>query len=78
MTFSIKFNIENFDHVAWVFGPYIAAWSYLRSIVTIHAGFLSGQFVGKLFMICIYDAKQQLLSLVFAIIASEESAANQG
>jgi hypothetical protein len=30
----IKFDVEIFDRVAWAFGPYIAAWSYLRSVLT--------------------------------------------
>jgi hypothetical protein len=46
--------------------------------LTIDAGFLSGQYVNKLFMICAYDAKQLLLSLVFVVVVGEESAANWG
>jgi hypothetical protein len=58
------------------FGPCIAAWPYLRLVLTIDAGFLSGRYVDKLFMACGYDAEQQLLSLVFVVIAGEKSMAN--
>jgi hypothetical protein len=73
---SIKFGVEIFDRVAWAFGPCIAAWPYLRPILTIDAGFLSGRYAGKLFMACDYDAEQQLLPLTFAVVAGEESVAN--
>jgi hypothetical protein len=73
---SIKFGVEIFDRVAWAFGPCIAAWPYLRPILTIDAGFLSGRYAGKLFMACDYDAEEQLLPLTFAIVAGEESVAN--
>jgi hypothetical protein len=48
--------------------PCIAAWSYLWSILTIDAEFLSGRYAGKLFMICAYDVEQQLLPLIFIIV----------
>jgi hypothetical protein len=54
---SIKFGVEIFDRVAWAFGLCIAAWPYLRPVLTIDAGFLSGRYVGKLFMACGYDAE---------------------
>jgi hypothetical protein len=57
---------------------YITTWSYLRLVLTIDAGFLSGRYVGKLFMTCDYDAEQQLLSFVFVIVTSEKSVANWG
>jgi hypothetical protein len=63
-------------HTFFIVGPYIAARAYLRSVLTIDAGFLSGQYVGKLFMACGYDAEQQLLSLVFAVVVGEKSVAN--
>jgi hypothetical protein len=66
---SIKFDVKIFNRVEWTFGPCIAAWSYLRPVLTIDTGFLSGRYVGKLFMACGYDAEQQLLSLVFAVVA---------
>jgi hypothetical protein len=68
---SIKFGVEIFDRVAWAFGPCIAAWLYLRPVLTIDAGFLSGQYAGKLFMACDYDAKQQLLLVTFTVVAGE-------
>jgi hypothetical protein len=75
---SIKFGVEIFYHVAWALVNVIAAWPYLRPVLTIDAGFLSGRYVGKLFMICGYDAKQQLLLLAFAVVAGEESVKNWG
>jgi MULE transposase domain len=73
---STKFSIKNFDCVAWTFGPCIIAWPYLQPVLTIDAEFLSCRYAGKLFMACSYDAEQQLLSLVFFIVAGEESVAN--
>jgi hypothetical protein len=75
---STKFGVKFFYHVVWAFGLCIAAWPYLRPILTIDARFLSGWYAGKLFMTCDYDVKQQLLSIVFVIIAGEESAAKYG
>jgi hypothetical protein len=54
---STKFGAEIFDHVAWAFGLYIGAWSYLRLILTIDNEFLSGRYADKLFMACGYDTK---------------------
>jgi hypothetical protein len=73
---STKFGVEIFDRVAWTFGPCIAAWPYLRPVLIIDAGFLSGRYADKLFMACGYDAEQQLLPLAFAVVAGEESVAN--
>jgi hypothetical protein len=73
---STKFGVKFFYHVAWTFGPCIAAWPYLRSVLTIDAGFLSGRYAGKLFMVCGYDVEQQLLSFAFVVVAGEESVAN--
>jgi hypothetical protein len=69
---SIKFGIEIFYRVAWTFGMCIAAWPYLRPVLTINARFLSGWYAGKLFMACGYDAEQQLLSLAFVVVAGEK------
>jgi hypothetical protein len=74
----IKFGVEIFDRVAWAFDPYITAWSYLWSVLTIVTRFLSGRYAGKLFTICGYDTEQQLLPFVFVVIAGEESMANWG
>jgi hypothetical protein len=73
---SIKFGVEIFDHIARAFGPCIAAWSYLWPVLTIDAGFLSGRYAGKIFMICVYDTEQQLLSLAFVIVVGKVSVAN--
>jgi hypothetical protein len=54
---SIKFSVEIFDRVVWAFSLYIASWSYLRPVLTIDAGFLSGRYADKLFLICDYDVK---------------------
>jgi MULE transposase domain len=51
---------------------------YLQLVLTIDAGFLLGQYAGKLFMICGYDAEQQLLPLAFAVVAGKESMTNWG
>jgi hypothetical protein len=75
---STKFDVEIFYRVAWAFGPCIAAWSYLRPVLTINVGFLSGRYAGKLFMACGYDAEQQLRSFTFVVVADEESVANWG
>jgi hypothetical protein len=73
---STKFGVEIFYCVTWTFGPYIAAWPYLRPILTIDTEFLLGRYAGKLFMACDYDAEQQLLSLACAVIADKKSMEN--
>jgi hypothetical protein len=73
---STKFGVEIFDCVAWTFGPCITAWPYLRPVLTINAGFLSGRYAGKLFMACDYDAEQQLLPLTFVVVVGETNVAN--
>jgi MULE transposase domain len=75
---STKFGVEIFDRVAWAFGSCIAAWPYLRPVLTIDTGFLSGRYAGKLFMACGYDAEQQLLPFAFAVVTDEKSVANWG
>jgi hypothetical protein len=55
---TIKFGVKIFDRVAWAFGHYITTWPYLRPVLTIDAGFLSGWYVGKLFMAYGYDVEQ--------------------
>jgi MULE transposase domain len=77
-TLSIKFGVEIFNRVAWAFGPCITTWPYLRLVLTIDARFLSGQYAGKLFMVCGYDAEQQLLPLAFAVVAGDERVINWG
>jgi hypothetical protein len=46
--------------------------------MAIDAGFLSGWYIGKLFMIYAYDAVEQLLPLTFTVVACEESIDNWG
>jgi hypothetical protein len=75
ITPSTKFGVD-FDRVAWAFGPCITTWPYLRPVLTINTGFLSGRYAGKLFMACGYDVEQQLLPLAFAVLAGEESVTN--
>jgi hypothetical protein len=58
---SIKFGVEIFNRIVWTFGLCIAARPYIRPVLTIDVGFLSGRYAGKLFMVCGYDAGQQLL-----------------
>jgi hypothetical protein len=58
---STKFGVKIFYRVVWTFGLCIAAWPYLRPVLTIDAGFLSDRYASKLFMECGYDVKQQLL-----------------
>jgi hypothetical protein len=75
---STKFDVKIFDRVAWAFGSCIAAWPYLRPVLTIDNKFLSSRYTDKLFMICDYDAEQQLLLLTFVVVAGEENVANWG
>jgi hypothetical protein len=53
MTLSTKFGVEIFDRVVWAFGPCIAAWPYLRPVLTIDTGFLLDRYASKLFMACV-------------------------
>jgi hypothetical protein len=73
---STREGVHIFNRVAWAFGPCIEAWPYLRPVISIDAGFLSGRYAGKLFMACAYDAEQHLLPLAFAVVAGEESGEN--
>jgi MULE transposase domain len=73
---STKFSVEIFNRVAWAFDPCIIAWPYLWPVLTIDTGFLSGQYAGKLFMVCSYDVEQQLLSHAFVVVAGEKSVIN--
>jgi MULE transposase domain len=75
---STKFGVKIFDRVAWAFSQCIVVWPYLQLVLTIDTGFLSGQYAGKLFMVFGYDAEQQLLPLVFAVVVGEKSVANWG
>jgi hypothetical protein len=74
---STEMGIRIFTRVAWAFGPCIESWPYLRPVISVDAGHLSGRYKGKLFMACAYDAEQQLLPIAFGI-ADEESSSNWG
>jgi hypothetical protein len=69
---SIKFDVKIFDRIAWTFDMCIAAWPYLRSVLTIDTGFLSGRYAGKLFIARSYDAEQQLLPLAFVVVVGRK------
>ena len=61
-----------FRAVAWAFGPCIAAFQYLRPVISIDACFLSGRYEGRLLIACGYDAENQLLPIAFAIVQKED------
>jgi hypothetical protein len=73
---STNFGVEIF------LSCYMGIWSvyfsmtYLRSVLTIDTRFLLGRYANKLFMICAYDIKQQLLSLAFAVVVDDKSVEN--
>jgi hypothetical protein len=58
MTPLIKFGVKIFYRVACIFGMCIATWTYLWLVLNIDAGFLSGRYASKQFMVCAYDAEQ--------------------
>ena len=61
-----------FRAVAWAFGPCIAAFQYLRPVISIDSCFLSRRYEGRLLIACGYDAENQLLPLAFAIVQKED------
>ena len=61
-------GVAQFRAVAWAFGPCIAAFQYLRPVISIDACFLSGRYDGRLLIACGYDAENQLLPIAFAIV----------
>jgi hypothetical protein len=70
-TGAIMQGVEHFVAVAWAFGPCIAAFRYLRPVISIDACFMSGRYEGRLLIACAYDAENQLLPLAFAIVEKE-------
>jgi MULE transposase domain len=64
-------NVKIFKFIAWAYGPCIAAFKHLRSVITIDAGFLSGCYKGRLLMACGYDANNKLIPLAFGIVDAE-------
>jgi hypothetical protein len=53
-------NVKIFKSIVWAYGPCIAAFKYLRPVIIIDAGFLSGRYKGRLLMACGYDVPQSL------------------
>jgi MULE transposase domain len=71
-------NVKIFKSINWAYGPCIAAFNYLRPVITIDAGFLSGHYKGRLLLMsCRYDVENKLLSLAFGIV-DEENMDNWG
>jgi hypothetical protein len=60
-----------FKSIPWAYVPCIAAFKYLRPVITIDAGFLSGHYKGRLLMTCGYDAENKLIRLAFRIVDAE-------
>ena len=61
-------GVAQFEAVAWAFGPCIAAFQYLRPVISIDACFLSGRYEGRLLIACGYYAENKLLPIAFAIV----------
>jgi hypothetical protein len=61
-------NVKMFKSIAWAYRPCIAAFKYLRFVITIDAGFLSGRYKGRLLMACGYDVENKLIPLAFEIV----------
>jgi hypothetical protein len=57
-----------FKSITWAYGPCIAAFKYLRPVITIDDEFLSGRYKDRLLMTCGYDAENKLIPLVFGIM----------
>jgi hypothetical protein len=64
-------NVKIFKSIAWVYRSCIAAFKYLRSVITIDTGFLSDRYNGRLLMVCGYDAENKLFPLAFEIVDEE-------
>jgi MULE transposase domain len=64
-------NVKMFKSIAWAYGPCIAAFKYLRPVITIDAGFRSDRYKGRLLMACGYDAENKLIPLAFGIVVAE-------
>jgi hypothetical protein len=66
-------NVKIFKSIVWAYGPCIAVFKHLRSVITIDAGFLSGRYKGRLLMACRYDAENKVISLAFGIVNAENA-----
>jgi hypothetical protein len=64
-------NVKMFKSIAWAYGPCITTFKYLRPVITIDAGFLSGRYKGRLLMACGYDVENKLIPLAFGIVDAE-------
>jgi MULE transposase domain len=60
-----------FKSITWAYEPCIAVFKYLRPVITIDAGFLSGIYKGRLSMVCRYDIENKILPLTFGILIEE-------
>lgn len=65
-------EVRYFHAAAWAWGPCIEAVKYIRPVISIDAGFLSGRYEGRLLMACGYDAENQLIPLAFALVEKED------
>jgi MULE transposase domain len=64
-------NVKMFKSIVWAYGPCIAAFKYLRPVIIIDAGFLSGRYKVRLLMSCGYDAENKVIPLAFGIVNAE-------
>jgi hypothetical protein len=64
-------NIKIFKSIVWAYGPCIAAFKYLRAVITIDVEFLLGSYKGRLLMTCRYNMENKLLPLAFKIMDEE-------
>jgi hypothetical protein len=58
-------NVKMFKSIVWAYGPCIATFKHLRSVITIDTGFLSGRYKGRLLMACGYDTENKVIPLAF-------------
>jgi MULE transposase domain len=68
---NIRLEVYYFKCVTWAWGPFIEAFRSLRPVINIDTIFLSERYEGRLLMACGYDAENQLIPLVFALVEKE-------
>jgi hypothetical protein len=61
-------GVHQFKYAAWVFGPCIEAFRYMRLVISIDASHLRGRYEGILLVAIGYDAENQLLPLAFGLV----------
>jgi hypothetical protein len=61
-------NVKILKSITWAYGPCIAAFNYLRPVITIDIRFLSVYYKGRLLIACRYEEENKLLSLAFEIM----------